>query len=66
MMRKLLALAACLCALGLPAAAQNSKAQEIDNYIKPFADANQFSRVAPAASDFPGRDWCRATRARSL
>lgn len=55
-MRKLLALTACLCALGaapLPpaAAAQTPKAQEIDNYIKPFADANQFSGVVLAAQD---------------
>lgn len=56
MMRKLLALAACLCALGPAlsppvAAAQTPKAQEIDNYIKPFADANQFSGVVLAAQD---------------
>ena len=54
-MRKLLALAACLCALGPAlgprAAAQTPKAQEIDNYIKPFADANQFSGVVLAAQD---------------
>lgn len=55
-MRKLKALAACLCLLGaalLPpvAAAQTPKAQEIDNYIKPFADARQFSGVVLAAQD---------------
>ena len=55
-MRKVKALAACLCALGsvlLPpaAAGQISKAQEIDNYIKPFVDANQFSGVVLAARD---------------
>jgi CubicO group peptidase (beta-lactamase class C family) len=55
-MRKVKALAACLCLLGasLPpraAAAQTSTAQEIDNYIKPFADANQFSGVVLAARD---------------
>lgn len=55
-MRKLLALAACLCALGPalsppPAAAQVPTVREIDNYIKPFADANQFSGVVLAAQD---------------
>ena len=54
-MRKLLALAACLCVLGAAApphaAAQTTKAREIDNYIKPFADANQFSGVVLAAQD---------------
>ena len=55
-MRKLKALAACLCVLGAAsfppaAAAQIPKAQEIDNYLKPFADANQFSGVVLAAQD---------------
>jgi CubicO group peptidase (beta-lactamase class C family) len=56
MMRKLLALFACLCALGpalrpTRAAAQVPTVREIDNYIKPFADANQFSGVVLAARD---------------
>ena len=55
-MRKVKALAACLCVLGSvvcpPAASgQISKAQEIDNYIKPFVAANQFSGVVLAAQD---------------
>lgn len=55
-MRKSKVLAACLCVLAaaLPApraAAQNSKARKIDNYIKPFADANHFSGVVLAAED---------------
>ncbi len=33
------------------AAAQAAKARGLDNYIKPFADANQFSGVAPATQD---------------
>lgn len=55
-MRKVKAFAAGLCVLGSvvfpPAAAgQIPKAQEIDNYIKPFVDANQFSGVVLAAQE---------------
>ena len=55
-MRKLLALFACLCALGPAvgpptASAQTPIVAEIDNYIKPCADANQFSGVVLAARD---------------